>query len=304
MAAVRMRCPWATTNIKFRWYGDSRRDSNYPGRLSAAAFRSCHTLGMRSAVPRSSGVRRTRWRNIGRCGDRARSPISHGKPRTDDIRVPDQSLDAPAIAVGGGHGQNKKHPPPNVLLIITDQHYIRAMGAAGNPYVRTPNIDSIARQGTRFANSWCTSPVCSPARASILTGCLPHTTGVDYLGQRLNPKVPTLGELFRGSGYETAWAGKWHLPIGFPGARFPEHSPSAPGRSGFRLPELRGERQEPGALRRFHRRAYRAGCRRILNTKSRTRPFLLAFRCTTRTIFAIGLRAPCPRVIRARARAK
>src|SRR5262249_23197823 len=115
----------------------------------------------------------------------------------------------------------KKHPAPNVLLILTDQHYIRALSAAGNKYVRTPNLDSLVRAGTSCATSWCTSPVCSPARASLMTGCLPHTTGVDYLGQRINPKVPTLGELFRSYGYETAWAGKWHLPTGYPGARFP-----------------------------------------------------------------------------------
>src|SRR5258708_1150666 len=65
-------------------------------------------------------------------------------------------LSAAAVA------KSKKRIRPNVLLIITDQHYIRAMGAAGNPYVRTPHIDSLARRGTRFANSWCTSPVCSP----------------------------------------------------------------------------------------------------------------------------------------------
>src|SRR5689334_6971974 len=103
-------------------------------------------------------------------------------------------------------GKKRTHKPPNVLLIMTDQHYIRGMGAAGNPHVRTPNIDSLARQGTRFANSWCTSPVCSPARASIVTGCLPHTVGVDYLGQKLDRKFPTLGEVFRSAGYETAWA--------------------------------------------------------------------------------------------------
>src|SRR5690349_5591422 len=100
-------------------------------------------------------------------------------------------LSAAAMAAG------KKHPPPNVLLIVTSQHHLQAMGAAGNSYLRTPHLDRLAREGTRFANSWCSSPAGSPARASILTGCLPHTAGVEYEGQKLDAKVPTLGALFR-----------------------------------------------------------------------------------------------------------
>src|SRR6478609_8985875 len=127
----------------------------------------------------------------------------------------------------------KKPPPPNVLLIITGQHCLQAMGATGNPYVRTPHLDRLAREGTRFANSWCTSPAGSPARASILAGCLPHTAGVDYEAQTLDPKVPSLGELFRMQGYETIWAGKWHLPDAFPGARFPNLPPRGAETRGF-----------------------------------------------------------------------
>jgi arylsulfatase A-like enzyme len=121
----------------------------------------------------------------------------------------------------------KKHPPPNVLLILTSQHNIRGIGAAGNKHVRTPNLDSLVRGGTSFANSWCTSPVGSAGLGSILTGCLPHTAGVDKLGQGIEAKVPTLGELFRRYGYETAWAGRWNLPTSAPGARFP-NTPATP----------------------------------------------------------------------------
>ena len=116
----------------------------------------------------------------------------------------------------------KKHPPPNVLLIVTDRHSLQAMGAAGNSYLRTPVMDRLAREGTRFANSWCTSPDCASARAGILTGCLPHTARVERAGDKPDAKVPTLGELFRDAGYETLWAGKWQLPESFPGARFPD----------------------------------------------------------------------------------
>src|SRR5581483_2468212 len=176
---------------------------------------------------------------------------------------------AAAMAAG-----KKKHPPPNVLLIIADQFNIRAMGAAGNPYVRTPNIDSLAGRGTRFANSWCTSPVCSPARASILTGCLPHTTGIDYLLQKPDKKVPTLGELFRRYGYETAWAGKWHLPEGSPGARYPNTPPKPPDDRGFDFLryDVNDVSQDPYGDFTDERIAQAAA---NFITKSRNHPFLL-----------------------------
>jgi arylsulfatase A-like enzyme len=181
-----------------------------------------------------------------------------------------QLLSAAAVAKPG----KRKRPRPNVLLIITDQHSIRAMGATASPYVRTPNIDGLARQGTRFANSWCTSPVCSPARASIVTGCLPHTAGVDYLGQKPDPKLPTLGELFRAAGYETAWAGKWHLPTAYPGARFPNVPPLPPDDRGFDFLrfEVNDKSQEPYGDFTDARIADAAAG---FVTKSRSHPFLL-----------------------------
>jgi len=67
---------------------------------------------------------------------------------------------------------------PNVLMIITDQQSIGALSASGNQYVKTPHLDRLAAEGTRFENSWCTSPVCSPSRSSLITGCMPHKTHV------------------------------------------------------------------------------------------------------------------------------
>lgn len=105
---------------------------------------------------------------------------------------------------------------PNVLLLMTDQQTLRAMSAYGNRYLHTPNMDTLAQSGTRFAISYCTSPVCGPARSSIITGRLPHETGVNLNGDRPAPSIPNLGQIFRDSGYETAWAGKWHLPASYP----------------------------------------------------------------------------------------
>ncbi len=105
---------------------------------------------------------------------------------------------------------------PNLLLIFTDQQHARALSAAGNPHLRTPHMDSLARRGVRFTQAYCTSPVCGPSRASMVTGLMPSEAGVDYNDQSLRPHVQTVGELLRTGGYRTVWAGKWHLPESYP----------------------------------------------------------------------------------------
>jgi len=67
---------------------------------------------------------------------------------------------------------------PNILIIMSDDQGPWAMGCAGNSEMRTPNLDRLATEGIRFTNFFCTSPVCSPARASFLTGRIPSQHGV------------------------------------------------------------------------------------------------------------------------------
>ena len=67
---------------------------------------------------------------------------------------------------------------PNVVFILSDDQGAWALGCAGNSEIRTPNLDQLAANGTRFENFFCASPVCSPARASILTGRIPSQHGV------------------------------------------------------------------------------------------------------------------------------
>ena len=105
---------------------------------------------------------------------------------------------------------------PNVLLILTDQQTIKAMSAYGNRYLNTPHMDSIAANGVRFEKSYCTSPVCGPARSSLVTSRMPHATGVNVNGQTPDPSIPNMGQIFREAGYVTAWSGKWHLPKSYP----------------------------------------------------------------------------------------
>lgn len=105
---------------------------------------------------------------------------------------------------------------PNILIILTDQHINDGLSYLGNPNLNTPAMDALAASGVYFTQSYCTSPVCGPARSSIITGRMPHETGVVWNSTDINPEYPTIGQIFQKSGYNTAWAGKWHLPESYP----------------------------------------------------------------------------------------
>ena len=115
---------------------------------------------------------------------------------------------------------------PNVLLVLTDDQGYWAMGCAGNPEIRTPNLDRLAETGMRFENCFCVSPVCSPARASLLTGRIPSQHGVhDWIRAGNSTTEPERGgrlvEYLKGQiactnvlaeqGYVCGLSGKWHL---------------------------------------------------------------------------------------------
>ena len=145
---------------------------------------------------------------------------------------------------------------PNLLFILTDDQGAWAMGCAGNPEVRTPNLDRLAAQGIRFENFFCTSPVCSPARASILTGRIPSQHGVhDFLHKvpavdetRFLEGQPTYIEMLSEAGYETCLSGKWHLGYGLePQSGFKTWNPMPYGGCDyFRAPIVEG----PNIVRR------------------------------------------------------
>ncbi|MCY2930782.1 MAG: sulfatase-like hydrolase/transferase [Planctomycetota bacterium] len=97
-------------------------------------------------------------------------------------------------------------------------------GACGNAYIRTPAMDALVQGGVSFRSAYCTSPVCTPARVSLVTGRMPHELGVNVNHDRADDAVPTLGHLFRAAGYRTVWAGKTHTP-----PAGPERSDPAPG---------------------------------------------------------------------------
>ncbi len=100
---------------------------------------------------------------------------------------------------------------PNLLFLIADDHAGYVLGAAGNKQARTPNLDRLAAEGTRFAAHTCNSPVCTPSRQSILTGLYPHAAGVTTLSTPLDEAKLTLPDLLTSSGYRTAVFGKMHF---------------------------------------------------------------------------------------------
>lgn len=100
---------------------------------------------------------------------------------------------------------------PNILLFITDQHRADWLGCAGHPVVRTPNIDSIAAQGTRFEEFHTALPVCVPNRASLMTGRMPSVHGLRHNGCVLPKRANTFVDVLAAGGYATASIGKSHL---------------------------------------------------------------------------------------------
>jgi arylsulfatase A-like enzyme len=106
------------------------------------------------------------------------------------------------------------HRPPHIVLILTDDHGAGAIGAYGSVVNRTPRIDEIAERGRRFDHTYCTNALCSPSRASILTGTYGHVNGVTTLSTPFRSDQPTFVTQLREAGYRTAIVGKWHLGEG------------------------------------------------------------------------------------------
>jgi uncharacterized sulfatase len=100
---------------------------------------------------------------------------------------------------------------PNFLFIMTDTQGANVIGTYGHSELETPNIDNLAQNGIKFARAYTTCPVCTPARAGVLTGIYPHTAGAWTNNLPLGDNIKSMGQRFRDNGYRTAYIGKWHL---------------------------------------------------------------------------------------------
>ena len=131
----------------------------------------------------------------------------------------EQSKPSGAEPVGKPAGKTAKQPVqpevpkrrPNVVFIITDDQRWDALSCEGHPHLKTPNLDRIAAEGARFRNAFVTCSLCSPSRASFLSGLYPHAHGVLDNFTDYPADLPSFPRRLHKAGYATAYIGKWHM---------------------------------------------------------------------------------------------
>lgn len=140
-----------------------------------------------------------------------------------------------------------KKKQPNILLIISDDHAVNALGIKGKSINHLPRIDKLAREGMVFDRSYCCNSICGPSRAAILTGRHSHKNGfVSHVWNRFDHSQPTYAKLLQANGYQTGYIGKWHLnsdPVGF------DYWDILPGQGTYYSPDFygsKGNRRIPG----------------------------------------------------------
>ena len=171
------------------------------------------------------------------CGQRKASPPGD-VTRRDFLRSSAALAALPGL--GAQHdqqqsGQGSARRRPNILIYISDQFRWDVLSAYGlNPMHLTPNLDAMARRGTRFQSHVTNQPVCAPSRACLFTGQYQNKNGVWRNGLGLQPDAVTLATELRKSGYTANYIGKWHL------APTPPGTPNTPEARGPVAPEHRG----------------------------------------------------------------
>lgn len=125
------------------------------------------------------------------------------------------------LLLGGAVLASDRKEPPNVILILADDMAVGDLSCFNDGVSRTPNLERLKSESVYFSHAYSGSPVCAPARASLLTGRYPHRTGVVTLNMEKYPEFTrlrldeeTLADRFRSGGYRTGIIGKWHLGLG------------------------------------------------------------------------------------------
>lgn len=122
------------------------------------------------------------------------------------------------LAIGLGSAAGAPGSPPNVIVVMTDDHGYGDIGLHGNPHIRTPNLDRFGSEGVQLTRFYV-APVCSPTRAGLLTGRYYYRTGVIHTsrgGAKMHGEEVTLAERLKTAGYRTGIFGKWHLGDNYP----------------------------------------------------------------------------------------
>ncbi|NIP98727.1 MAG: sulfatase-like hydrolase/transferase, partial [Akkermansiaceae bacterium] len=126
-----------------------------------------------------------------------------------------------------GSAPSPKAGKPNLVLLMADDQGWGDMRYNGHPHLVTPNFDEAAAAGLRFDRFYAAAPVCSPTRASVMTGRTPNRMAVFKWGYPIRPQETTIAEALRTAGYRTGHFGKWHL------GSVRTASPANPGANGF-----------------------------------------------------------------------
>ncbi len=132
-------------------------------------------------------------------------------PRRFRCALPAISLLCLALVGLSASAAQSDQTKPNLLIVLADQWRAQAFGFAGDPNVLTPNFDRLALESVHLTNAISGLPVCSPTRASLMTGQRPLTHGIFLNDVQLNPNAVTLAKVLKGAGYQTGMIGKWHI---------------------------------------------------------------------------------------------
>ncbi|MBK9166233.1 MAG: sulfatase [Bryobacterales bacterium] len=174
-------------------------------------------------------------------------------------------------AASVAHAQER----PNIVFVLMDDVRWDELGFAGHPFARTPNIDRLAREGVMFRNAFATTPLCSPSRASFLTGLYPHNHGITDNTDRSprTHKLKTFPMALQAAGYDTAFIGKWHMGLDARPRPGFSHWVSFKGQGDYTDPEFnidgKAEKQTGYATDLLNERAV------AFARQKRDRPFLL-----------------------------
>jgi len=118
-----------------------------------------------------------------------------------------------AVTACARHDSGNSQRQPNFVVVLVDDLRWDDIRVAGHPFVETPNIDRLAREGARFLNAFATTPLCSPSRAALLTGMYAHTNGIidNTARDAASHQLSTFAVPLAAAGYQTAFMGKWHM---------------------------------------------------------------------------------------------